>query len=211
MKKFLSAILAVALSLAIAVPAFAKEMNAVPYASLSENELAYCDVDEAPNNWRNEILKARDSIIHSSSWTVDGQCAILHEDGTIEDLPEFSDLFPEWEVPTSPDVESVIMPRSVNFVGYVYLRHPGTEATNPFYLFSPGVSMTIKMGVDSFGGTSWNARYDNITTNQEVGHKIELALTDVFLLRRPNTEYVYGAGASTYSTEGEAAMYVTYQ
>lgn len=185
----------------------------IAYAALSENELAYCNVDEAPETWKAEILEARNAIIHSESWTVDGQCAVLHEDGTIEELPEFADLFPGWDVPASESKQAMNTRgvNGVNYVGYVYLRHPGTEFTKPFYTFFPSVSKTIEMGVESFDGTSWNARYDNISTGKEVGHKIELPLTSVFLLKNPNTDYAYGAGASTYSNEGEALMYVTYQ
>lgn len=73
-------------------------------ASLTSEELAYYDLNLAPTEeWKEAILEARNSIIYSTSWTVDGQVSYGLPDGTIEKLPEFSELFPDWEVPRLND------------------------------------------------------------------------------------------------------------
>ena len=72
-----------------------------PYDKMTTEELAYSVLTEVPEEWRDEVLAARNEIINSTSWTVDGAGAILHSDGTIEELPDFYDLFPQdWDIPT---------------------------------------------------------------------------------------------------------------
>lgn len=73
-----------------------------PYDEMTTEELAYCILAEVPEEWRDKVLAARNEIINSTSWTVDGAGAILHSDGTIEELPDFYDLFPQdWDIPTA--------------------------------------------------------------------------------------------------------------
>lgn len=62
---------------------------------------AYLDLDTAPDELKPLIIEARNSIIYSKSWTVDGQCSLYTPDGTLEALPEFSELFPGWDVPAA--------------------------------------------------------------------------------------------------------------
>lgn len=68
--------------------------------------LAYMDLDSAPVSMQEEILEAREKIIFGDqAWTVDGAVCIVNlEDGTVKELPEFSDLFPGWDVPTAEQV-----------------------------------------------------------------------------------------------------------
>lgn len=122
MKRTLSMVCMIVILIVIsAMPIEAAE--AIKYQTLGINELAYCNLDEAPEEWQDDILQAREEIIYSQSWTVDGACVIQNEDGTIEELPEFSELFPEWDVPQK-DTSSVAMARTANYVGYVYLQNP---------------------------------------------------------------------------------------
>lgn len=67
-------------------------------SALSVNELAYMDLEGASPELREEILDARAQIVYNTSWTVDGAVSIRHKDGTKEKLPEFSDLFPDWDL-----------------------------------------------------------------------------------------------------------------
>lgn len=98
MKRTLSMVCMIVILIVIsAMPIEAAE--AIKYQTLGINELAYCNLDEAPEEWQDDILQAREEIIYSQSWTVDVACVIQNEDGTIEELPEFSELFPEWDVP----------------------------------------------------------------------------------------------------------------
>lgn len=108
MRKKLAVILALALALTAlsgAVFAVGPDMDAETAAECAYLDLdaaaeyAYMDLDAAPEELHQKILDARNVIIYSKSWTVDGQCAITCPDGSVQPLPEFSDLFPGWDVP----------------------------------------------------------------------------------------------------------------
>ncbi len=66
---------------------------------------AYMDLDTAPEELREIILKAREVIIYSRAWVADGlEAYVTSPDGTRSALPSFSELFPGWELPTiDPD------------------------------------------------------------------------------------------------------------
>lgn len=62
---------------------------------------AYLDLESASEEMKEKILEARNTIIFSQGWTTEGVFAYVeHSDGTIEVLPQFSDLFPGWDIPT---------------------------------------------------------------------------------------------------------------
>lgn len=62
---------------------------------------AYMDLDTAPTELQETIRKAREVIIYSRSWVADGfECYVTAPDGTVETVPAFSELFPDWELPT---------------------------------------------------------------------------------------------------------------
>lgn len=62
---------------------------------------AYMDLDAAPAELQETIRKAREVIIYSQSWVADGfECYVTSPDGTVETIPVFSELFPDWELPT---------------------------------------------------------------------------------------------------------------
>lgn len=64
---------------------------------------AYMDLDSAPSSIKETIISAREKIIFNDlSWTVGGGY-FKNPDGTIEILPEFSDLFPGWDIPNWKD------------------------------------------------------------------------------------------------------------
>lgn len=63
---------------------------------------AYMDIDTAPKELKEKILEARNSIIYSKSWSTDGyKCSIVDvkTGEVIEELPDFSEIFPDWDVP----------------------------------------------------------------------------------------------------------------
>ena len=63
-------------------------------------DLAYMDINLASADLREAILEARNQVIFSVPWAADGVSAyIVYEDGTKEALPQFSDVFPNWEIP----------------------------------------------------------------------------------------------------------------
>lgn len=47
-----------------------------------------------------EYIKTQNEIIFSKSWSADGvRIYVEGRDGTIEKIPEFSELFPDWDIP----------------------------------------------------------------------------------------------------------------
>ncbi|MBY0164810.1 hypothetical protein V4V36_24260 [Paenibacillus lautus] len=187
-------------------------------ASMSQEELAYQNLDVAPEEWKDEILEARNSIIYSTSWTVDGQVAYELPDGTIEELPEFSDLFPDWDVPRlKEDVRKQQLANlkaydfqilAANYVGFVYLFEPSdSSATLPFYTFYSSAKR-VTMTADSLPGTSYNGGFTNIDTGADLGYVNNVRQGGKIYLTNPVRNTAYGARASTYSTTGYAQMSV---
>jgi hypothetical protein len=69
------------------------------YAIVDVANLDYNDFARLPDI-RNLILEARYGIVFGAdtAWTVGGQMSILHENGDVELLPEFNELFPNWDL-----------------------------------------------------------------------------------------------------------------
>lgn len=65
------------------------------------NTYAYMDIESASKELKSTILAARSVIIYNCNWVADeitGQ--ITRNDGTIEVLPKFHELFPsDWDIP----------------------------------------------------------------------------------------------------------------
>lgn len=88
---------------AVFVPATFHDSNSndVDMTLEEAQSFAYMDLDTAPAELRETILKAREVIIYSQSWVADGlEAYITSPDGTKKSVPAFSELFPGWELPT---------------------------------------------------------------------------------------------------------------
>ncbi|MCI6362874.1 hypothetical protein [Intestinimonas butyriciproducens] len=106
-KKFLSVFCAVCMILAMSAPVFAADSQ----PNSAERGLAYMDINSAPAEMQEDILAARAAIIFGDqAWTVGGAVSIFNLDGTVEALPEFSDLFPGWDVPAADKISVDSMP-----------------------------------------------------------------------------------------------------
>ncbi|MEK3901725.1 hypothetical protein [Paenibacillus sp. FSL R7-0179] len=211
-----TAITAFLLFATLITPSSANAANQPNYATLSAENLAYSDLKTAPEEWQNAILAARNSIIYSESWTVDGQVAIELSDGSIEKLPEFSDLFPGWDVPKNTNAVSkeastilsdpIFTIMSANYAGYVYLQAAPTSSETPiFYAFNTNANR-VSMVADSLPGSSYNAGYSDLTSAYDVGWATNLSVGRKMYLTNPNSSHSYGARASTNSTPGYALM-----
>ena len=78
------------------------EMIETDYSEMSTEELAYCNLNEVPEEWIVPVLEARNIIIHSYSWTLNNAGSVRHSDGTYEILPDFYELFPaDWDIPAA--------------------------------------------------------------------------------------------------------------
>lgn len=142
MKKIITCCLAVALTLTMIVPAMAAEETMPETVDVSSVEYyAYMDLDTADAALKETILEARNEIIFSTSWVVDGGYACVKDpDGNIVSIaPQFSELFPaEWEPPVfptdsaeTPSTNSVQDLGEINFVGYVDLTAPPANTNTP--------------------------------------------------------------------------------
>ena len=110
MKKFLSMTMTLIMLMALAVPAFAvdKESDSNSEAEVQEeilesaSEFAYLDADKATPELKEKILEARKEIIYNTEWGADGYVGCIRNIKTgklIKELPEFSEVFPGWDVP----------------------------------------------------------------------------------------------------------------
>ena len=72
-----------------------------------DSSYAYMPLEDAEPELQKKILKARENIIFSTSWSADeATLYIERNDGTVEQAPKFSELFPGWDIPeTIPDQE----------------------------------------------------------------------------------------------------------
>lgn len=63
-------------------------------------------LDSATEEEQELILAAREVIINSQSWAADGlTVTVTEEDGIEYTLPSFSELFPDWDMPTTDTTE----------------------------------------------------------------------------------------------------------
>ncbi len=88
-------------------------LNYVPEPVTPEEELeaakeyAYLDLESASPELAEKILAAREVIIYSQSWVADGYSGSIEnvETGEIQELPTFSELFPDWDPPMTETLE----------------------------------------------------------------------------------------------------------
>jgi len=207
-KNVFATICAVALMISFAVPGYAAYVEA-EYTTMSVEELAYCDLDAAPIALQDDILAAREDIIYSHSWTVDGQCVLIAPDGTVEELPEFYDLFPaDWDVPVScvESVAAVPYSDEIFFSGRIYLHEKTDNWATPFYTFT-GNGAGVQMVLTSIPGATCNMGFTNITRNQDAGYVTDRRAGYTFGIFT-SRNIMYGARASTNSTTGYASARV---
>lgn len=76
------------------------DTNAIEENITFQETWATYDYDTVPDWAKENVLIARRSIIYSEgiSWAVNGAARIMNEDGSLEDVPEYSDLFPYWDL-----------------------------------------------------------------------------------------------------------------
>lgn len=97
-KRFWTVLLALAMCLAM-LPLSALAVEEPDPAAMTREELAALDTTTASPELKKAILNARDLITHGEqAWTVKGAMSIIRADGTEEKLPEFRDLWPNWDL-----------------------------------------------------------------------------------------------------------------
>lgn len=200
-------VLSMSIGLGLAVDVNDKE------ATLTVKDFAYMDIETAPAALKDDILESREAIIFDKSWTVDGQCYVINEDGTREDLPEFYDLFPSnWDIPQA-DARQNLSSRALArysspfFRDYVKLYYASnSQSAYTFYTFQ-ATGATIYSWASSLYGSSCNIGYSN-GTGASIGYKTYLGVGEKFACSTYNGG-IYGVRASTYSSVGNAMMNVS--
>lgn len=101
-------ILSLALGLSLCVVASATNIEAAYDEQLQElNDIAYLDVDTASPEMQEKILEARKEIIYNTEWVADGHIGYIQNMETgeiIREVPEFSEVFPGWDIPIIDEV-----------------------------------------------------------------------------------------------------------
>lgn len=186
-------------------------VSTVPFASANEQipelgteELAYMDIAEAPE-LEDEILEAREEIIYGDqAWTVDGVASIINEDGTVEELPEFSDLFPGWDIPENNST-CPLQSRAIRFSKPVYFPAAGTVNAPKVYS-APSYSNSIKVTALTLPGTHWNVGFTNERTGEDVGWIPNIPVGKSGTLAGAGYGYVYSVRVSTYDIPGQGIL-----
>jgi hypothetical protein len=119
---------------------------------------------------RANILEARSEIVFGSqSWTVDGTVQIINEDGTVEKLPEFDALFPNWDLDEiSKHVSDLsLMDMSIS------------ESTPNMSLFSqnPHESLALNIEVPRYTAGTTARNFTQVTTRSRSSTNIAITPT----------------------------------
>ena len=188
MRRILSALLATSMVFTLlAVNASAAAVSpaantAVPAISAcvpaTVRALAYTDTAKATAEQKEAILAARRQIVYGDqAWTVDGAMYILKADGTVETPPEFSDLFPGWDLAEisgrAPDTFGTMGSSSnftVRYDNTVNLapQRGGTNAPT-FYRFNANGKPVYAWAVSINRSDKYNIGFNNEDTGEDLG------------------------------------------
>lgn len=185
------------------------------------SKYAYLDIDTEMASIEEKILNSRKEIIYNNNWVADGYTAYIGDmqTGKEEALPNFSDLFPGWDLPIEDTVEvsynntdSEIMPFASTYIfnNLVYLYNPGVVISRPFFTTTIGRNVQeLRSFATSLSGTSCNIGFTNMNTNQSITYASNLSAWQyVRILGSRNSLVPIGVRASTNSTQGNARMVV---
>lgn len=134
-------------------------------------------------------------IYGSQAWTVNAAAAIQHSDGTVEQVMEFSTLYPGGTVPkqtasvSSTALDEVANVGSHSISGYyrnVYLTQD--VKYKPFYSFL-GNGETVSAFAVTIPGSKYNLGIYNETAQQDAGWLPNLSKDDRVLLQTANGVY----------------------
>lgn len=194
-KKLLTGILSAALIMSTASFAIATDIT-----SDTEN-IAYMDIAKVPE-LEDEILAARKKIIFGDqAWTVDGQVSIVNEDGTVEKLPEFSDLFPGWDIPEDNE-KCPPQSRAVRYSGNVYVPAVDNNVNAPkFYSFN-AFSSVVKITALTLPGNKYNVGITNEDTYESAAWVPNICLGQTAAVNRLVVGTRYSVRVSTYDMPG---------
>lgn len=118
---------------------------------------ANLNYDSVPDKIKPIVLKCRRNIVFGNqSWTVNGQVKIVDKDGTVHDLPEFKDLFPNWDLKQLCTEDKTDTPASNSALssGDVYLSVKSEENAASFYSFDSKFAGNVYLPVQGEKGNA---------------------------------------------------------
>lgn len=169
MKKILSA--ALSISMLASLLAFSASadtpalVSAEDIAVMSVEQIAYLDVETAAPAVQDAILEARAEIIYGDqAWTVNGAVSIIDSDGSTEKLPEFSELFPGWDIPqvgTLPTDDGSVLQNVRDPLSLFGGSHPNLTRPGKPGAFDRGVNVLFHSIHDPLAGEEFAAILGN--------------------------------------------------
>lgn len=141
-------------------------------------QLAYMDIETASPMMKEAILEARSSIIHGGRpWTVDGAVSVISfKDGTAEKLPEFSELFPGWDVPSAEIVTpdwTASLPQSADIdysISETFSLADNRVNSKKLTTFTgSGSPVYVYADTTPVTGASFNLGFSNASSGKEIG------------------------------------------
>lgn len=174
---------------------------------------AYMSIENASDSVTTKILKARSDIIFHQSWSLDGQAKIVRADGTVEDLPDFYDLFPAtWSIPSGERNVArtpIINPNRSVFRDTVTVPE-NTGIINSFcftWYTATNIHGTIQP-ITLTNISTINVGFTNGSTGQSIAYALNLsAYDDLVANTTPGT--TYGARVSTNENTSSGTAFVT--
>ena len=161
-KKMLSVTLAGCMA-ASALMMSAGAANIPNAKDMSVKQLAYMDIVHVPTALKDDILSAREKIIYGNqAWAVDGALSIIRKDGSVEELPEFTDLYPGWEIPehkpaiVTSDAASYSGRSTIGYTGNVYLTRASSTVNSKSFCSFTGDGRRVGTYAIMLPGTSYN-------------------------------------------------------
>lgn len=223
MKKFLSAALAMTMLTGLFAFSASAAAPISDVSRMSTEQIAYLDIDRATPEVQKAILEARNEIIFGDQgWTVDGAVKIFNiKEGTVRELPEFSELFPGWDVPEAsscPIAKSAegVMRNTAdgecfNYAKNVSLKVANSYAAAPDFFDFNGVGHEV--GAYASSGPRdfmYNIGFSNTSSGESLGWAPYLVKGEGAKIET-DTVCHYGVRASACDTasKGQYRMHVT--
>lgn len=226
-KKMLAGVLAVVSLFCMSITAMAAAPTQEPSSIERHNEarieaakeIAYMDVDSASVEMQERILEAREVIIESKSWVADGWTAtITHADGTVENVPTFSECFPGWDVPICKSADTMRSTMAATYYSpierVIRVALPrASSATNAPTAFNVNeIRNRLTVYVDDLiTSTSCNLGFTNTDLGISVAHMVNMVRNDCLIVNvdiAVDPPANIAVRASTYVTPGSADLYV---
>lgn len=195
LKKMLAGVLAIVSLFCMSATAMAaaptQELDSVEVPSEARieaaKEIAYMDVNSASAEMQERILEAREVIIESESWVADGwNTTITHADGTVEEVPTFSELFPGWDIPVCESANATRSILAETYTSpctrYIAVTLPKASSTTnaPTAFYVTGIENRLEVIVDQlFTSTSCNIGFTNTDLGISVIHLVNRVEGDV--------------------------------